>query len=260
MIRAQSLSYNYDEINIFRDLNFAFEMNRFYGIIGPNGAGKSTFLQLLAGIRKPTTGSVLFQEQPIHHFPRKIIAQKIAVLQQGGLPPLGFSVREVIEMGRFPYQSWLGGEKANIDGIIEEAIQLTGLTNLVHRKLDQLSGGERQRVALAKLIVQQPEIILLDEPTTYLDIGYQQIIMDVVKSWQQQKQLLVIAVMHDLNVSALYCDQLLALHNGQIIASGTPEQVLTTDRMKEMYNASTVIIEHPVNQSPQLLLSQTKGE
>lgn len=260
MIKAHSLSYSYESIDIFCDINFSFEMNQFYGIIGPNGAGKSTLLQLLAGIRKPTTGSVLFQDQPIHRFPRKTIAQKIAVLQQGGLPPLGFTVREVLEMGRFPYQSWLGGEKTNIDGIIEEAIQLTGLTNLVHRTLDQLSGGERQRVALAKLIVQQPEIILLDEPTTYLDIGYQQIIMDVVKSWQQQKQLLVIAVMHDLNLSALYCDHLLALYDGQIIASGKAELVLTSERLKEMYNASTVIIQHPINQSPQLLLTQTKGE
>ncbi|HIW34939.1 MAG TPA: ABC transporter ATP-binding protein [Candidatus Paenibacillus intestinavium] len=260
MIKVESISYRYEAIDIFQNVNYTFEMNQFYGIIGPNGAGKSTLLQLLAGIRKPTTGSVLFQEQPIHRYPRKLIAQKIAVLQQGGLPPLGFSVREVIEMGRFPYQSWLGSEKHNVDDMIDEAIQLTGLTNLAHRKLDQLSGGERQRVALAKLIVQQPEIILLDEPTTYLDIGYQQIIMDVVKSWQQQQQLLVIAVMHDLNVAALYCDQLLALHNGQIIASGTPEQVLTTERMQEMYHASTVIIQHPVNQSPQLLLTPIKGE
>lgn len=260
MITMESVSYRYESSDIFRELSFAFTTNQFYGIIGANGAGKSTLLQLLAGIRKPSTGSVLLQEKPIHSFSRKTIAQKIAVLQQGGLPALGFSVREVIEMGRFPYQSWLGAEKGNATSIIEDAIRLTGLTNLAHRKLDQLSGGERQRVALAKLIVQQPDIILLDEPTTYLDIGYQQIIMEVVKSWQQEQQLLVIAVMHDLNLSAIYCDQLLALHNGQIIASGSPEQVLTTERMKEMYNASTVIIQHPISEAPQLLLTQTKGE
>ena len=260
MITMKSLSYRYESAHIFQDLNYSFTSNQFYGIIGPNGAGKSTLLQLIAGIRKPSTGSVIFQEQPMHHFSRKIIAKKIAVLQQGGLPPLGFTVREVIEMGRFPYQSWVGVEKENTNKIIEDAIQLTGLTNLIDRRLDQLSGGERQRVALAKLIVQQPEIILLDEPTTYLDIGYQQIIMDVVKSWQQQQKLLVIAVMHDLNLSALYCDQLLALHNGQIIASGKPQYVLTAERMKQMYNASTVIIQHPINESPQLLLTQIKGD
>lgn len=256
MITIQSLSYHYERDAVFQKLSYTFESNKFYGIIGPNGAGKSTLLQLLAGIRKPTAGEVLFQNQPIHTFPRKWIAQKIAVLQQGGLPALGFTVREVIEMGRYPYQSWLGGEKEHIATIIEEAIHLTGLTNLTHRKLDQLSGGERQRVALAKLIVQQPEIILLDEPTTYLDIGYQQVIMDVVKSLQQQKQLLVIAVLHDLNLSSLYCDQLLALHDGQIIATGAPEDVLSTERIKKMYNASSVIIEHPINGTPQLLLTR----
>lgn len=258
MITINNISYHYGQSLLLKQVSFTFHENSFYGIIGPNGAGKSTLLQIIAGIRKPQQGEVYFHDNRLQSLSRKWIAQHIAVLQQGGLPPLGFTVREVVEMGRFPYQSWLGTEHENHAQLMEEAIYLTGLTHLMDRKLDQLSGGERQRVALAKLIVQQPEVILLDEPTTYLDIGYQQSMMEIVKAWQKQKNVLVIAVLHDLNLSSLYCDELLALYEGEFICTGKPEEVLTSQLVSHMYDANAVIIEHPSIQKPQLLLAKEK--
>lgn len=258
MIKANELSFRYGERVILDRFSYSFEKNRFYGIIGPNGTGKSTLLQLIAGVLTPAAGSVSFEGVPLPRIPRKQLAQRIAVLQQGGLPALGFTVREVVAMGRYPYQNWLGSEKNDFEKLIDDALQLTGLTYLANRTLEQLSGGERQRAALAKVFVQQPDVILLDEPTTYLDIGYQQMIMELVQQWQREKKLLVVAVLHDLNAAALYCDELIALDNGKLLAAGSAKTVLTSAHIAELYDAHTVIITHPEQDVPQLLLQPNK--
>lgn len=239
---------------VLDSISFTFEMNRFYGLIGPNGAGKTTLLNLLSGTDRPDSGEVVMDNMVIADMPRKLLARKLAVLQQGGLPPVGFSVREVVAMGRYPHQNWLGGESGDSDAIVDDVLETMGLQQLQKRKLHQLSGGERQRVALAKLMAQQPEILLLDEPTTYLDIGYQIGLLDTVRDWQREKGLLVIAVLHDLNLAALYCDELAALHNGAIAASGSPEEVLQPAVIEEMYGTKTTTVKHPVTGAPQLML------
>lgn len=239
---------------VLRGIDACFRKGRFYGIIGPNGVGKSTLLGLLAGTDKPTRGEVLLDNMPLTDFPRKDLASRLAVLQQGGLPSVGFTVREVVGMGRYPYQNWLGGEKNDPGPIVDEALETMGLTSLQHRKLGQLSGGERQRVALAKLMVQQPGIILLDEPTTYLDIGYQIGLLDTVKAWQREQDLLVIAVLHDLNLAALYCDELIALHRGVVAASGTPEKVLHPELIRQIYETEATVVAHPDTGAPQVML------
>ncbi|MHA7963156.1 ABC transporter ATP-binding protein [Paenibacillus sp. CAU 1782] len=239
---------------VLNDINLSFRPGGFYGIIGPNGVGKSTLLQLLAGTAQPVGGSVMLNGGEMSEIPRKHLARTLAVLQQGGLPPAGFTVREVVGMGRFPYQSWLGGEEDDPAPIIDEALQAMGLMDLQQRRLIELSGGERQRVALAKLMVQQPTILLLDEPTTYLDIGYQIALLDIVKGWQRQKQLLVIAVLHDLNLAALYCDELIALHNGKVASKGQPVEVLTGQLIRELYGTGATIINHPLTGAPQIML------
>jgi len=258
MMKVNQLSYRYGNRIVLDQFSYCFTSSNFYGIIGPNGTGKSTLLQLLAGVLTPLSGKVLLDDVPITQIPRRQLARRIAVLQQGGLPALGFTVREVVEMGRFPYQGWLGGDSKQSSKLIEEALYLTGLTKYADRSLEQLSGGERQRVALAKVFVQQPEILLLDEPTTYLDIGYQQMIMEFVQGWQQQKKLLVIAVLHDLNVAALYCNELIALDNGRLLAAGKAEDVLTKSNITALYDANTLIVDHPEQHVPQLLLQPNK--
>ncbi|WP_168119044.1 ABC transporter ATP-binding protein [Paenibacillus sp. HB172176] len=241
---------------VLQNLSYSFEYGMFYGIIGPNGVGKSTLLHLLAGTNTTDEGEVKLDGQAIGQWDRKAMARHVAVLQQGGLPGVGFTVREVTAMGRFPYQNWLGGEDEDGDVIIDEALRSLGLWKLQHRKLHQLSGGERQRVALAKLMAQKPDILLLDEPTTYLDIGFQVGLLDIVRDWQRERSLMVIAVLHDLNLAAMYCDMLIALHDGKFAASGAPAEVLQPELIERLYETKAIIVEHPMTGVPQVLLQQ----
>ncbi len=239
---------------VLENLTCTFRKGRLYGIIGPNGVGKSTLLHLLSGFAKPVQGEILLNGQSIRSYPRKELAQKLAVLQQGGLPPAAFSVREVVSMGRYPYQSWLGKEESDGASVVDNALDAMGLTRLAERRLDQLSGGERQRVALAKLIAQEPSVLLLDEPTTYLDIGYQVQLLDTVREWQQKRELTVVAVLHDLNLAALYSEELLVLHEGRIAAFGPPAEVLDEKLISFVYRTEAAVLAHPQSGAPQIML------
>ncbi|MFF2089122.1 heme ABC transporter ATP-binding protein [Paenibacillus sp. NPDC058174] len=254
MIEAKQLTKNIHGNSILSGVTHSFQAGCFYGIIGPNGVGKSTLLQLLSGASKPTSGDVLLAGKPLDSYGAKQLARKLAVLQQGGLPPAAFTVREVVGMGRYPYQNWFGDEKNDPADLIDRALEAMGLTALQHRQLERLSGGERQRAALAKVMVQEAELIMLDEPTTYLDIGYQIHLLDTVQAWQRERELTVIVVLHDLNLAALYCDQLLVLHEGGIAASGPPREVLNESLIRSVYGAGATIVAHPATGVPQILL------
>ncbi|CAM3151250.1 heme ABC transporter ATP-binding protein [Paenibacillus lupini] len=258
MISVERLSKTVNGRPVLDNITFELEPGRIHGIIGPNGVGKSTLLQLLSGVMKPSSGEVSFDGARMSGYSRKALAKRLAVLQQGGLPPAGFTVRQVIEMGRFPYQNWFGDEREDHSALIDFALESMGLSDLANRALDQLSGGERQRVALAKVMVQEPEVILLDEPTTYLDIGYQVQLLDTVRQWQQDRGLTVGAVLHDLNLASLYCDQIIVLHQGGVAARGTPMEVLTEALISEVYQTEASIVIHPITGTPQILL-QPKG-
>ncbi|AZN40940.1 heme ABC transporter ATP-binding protein [Paenibacillus albus] len=255
MMIVEQVSKRIGTRNLVQEISFNVEKGRMYGIIGPNGAGKTTLLQLLSGMEAPTSGEVLLQGQAIASIKRKELAKRVAVLQQGGIPAAAFTVREVVQMGRFPFQNWLGEERSDSEQLIHDAIETMGLTAIAHRQVDQLSGGERQRVALAKVMVQEPELLLLDEPTTYLDIGYQVQLLDTVKRWQQDRQLTVIAVLHDLNLAAHYCDELLVLHEGRMAAYGPPSGIMKPELILGVFGAKAVILPHPETGVPQLLLA-----
>ncbi|CAM3929304.1 ABC transporter ATP-binding protein [Paenibacillus alkaliterrae] len=254
MIEAKAIVQEVQGRPVLGGLSCSFQKGRMYGIIGPNGVGKSTLLQLLSGIDRPKHGEVLLDGRIILSYPRKQLARIMAVLQQSGLPPVGFSVREVVSMGRYPYQNWLGSEEKDSDAVIDAALKAMGLKELEHRKMDHLSGGERQRVALAKLMAQEPSVILLDEPTTYLDIGFQVQLLDTVRAWQRERDLTVIAVLHDLNLASLYCDELVVLHRGTVAAAGEPHIVLTTALIEQVYETAASVISHPLTGSPQIML------
>ncbi|XEC97203.1 heme ABC transporter ATP-binding protein [Paenibacillus tarimensis] len=254
MIDVRQLVVKTDEQRIVDGVSCTFGKERMIGIIGPNGAGKSTLLGAISGYLPYHTGEVLLDGKRIESYSRKALAKRVAVLQQGGLPGTMFTVREVVEMARYPFQNWLGDETGDAGQVIGHALQVMGLEQLAERRLDQLSGGERQRVALAKVLAQQPEIIMLDEPTTYLDIGYQVQLLDVVRDWQRLEGMTVIAVLHDLNLAAQYCDSLIVMNKGRIIRSGSPDEVLTAEMIREVYGAEAVITPHPVTGCPQLLL------
>ena len=254
MIEAKGLAMTIAGHSILNEMSFSMRKGAMYGIIGPNGAGKSTLLRLLSGMDRPTAGEALLEGKPASAYKRKELAKRVAVLQQGGLPAVSFTVREAVTMGRFPYQNWLGEEAPEGGQAVERALRDMGLAELQDRRVDGLSGGERQRVALAKVMAQEPELLLLDEPTTYLDIGYQVQLLDTVKRWQAERRLTVVAVLHDLNLAAHYCDELLVLHGGGIEAFGPPSEVVRPDLIERVFGARTVVMPHPATGVPQLLL------
>jgi iron complex transport system ATP-binding protein len=258
MIEARELVKTINEKPILNELSFTMEAGCMYGIIGPNGVGKSTLLHLISGVDKPTSGELLLEGRDAGQYCRKEMAKWVAVLQQGGLAPAGFTVREVVAMGRYPFQNWLGEEKADVTPLIDEALEAMALTGLQERRMDQLSGGERQRVALAKVMAQDPRLLLLDEPTTFLDIGYQVQLLDIVKSWQRERHMTVIAVLHDMNLAAHYCDKLLVLHNGRIEAFESPAAIMEPDLIERVFGAKAIVLPHPITGVPQLLLQPSQ--
>lgn len=254
MIEVKALHKSYHAKSVLRDVSFSVDRGEFFGIIGPNGSGKSTLLKMISGVISPDGGDILIAGKPIRSYSRKELARILAVLEQEALPPVGFRVREVLEMGRFPYQNWLGEEAEDPTRLIDEIVRMLGLAELEERTLDQLSGGEKQRVALGKSLVQKPRLLLLDEPTTYLDIGYQIQLMDIVRSWQKNTQVTVVAVLHDLNLASLYCDRILMLHKGNQIRVGDPRDILQSSLIEQVYGTRPIVMEHPVHQLPQIIL------
>lgn len=254
MIEVNGLTVNAGGRRILDGIAFRLEAGGLYGIIGPNGAGKSTLLAAISGVRRIDGGDVKVFGRPVASIPRRKLARRLAVLQQETLPGTAFTVREVTSMGRYPYQNWFGGRDEAGEALIDRVLETLGLSAYAHRRLGALSGGERQRVALAKVMVQDPELLLLDEPTTYLDIGYQIHLLDLVRDWQRSEGRTAVAVLHDLNLAAQYCDRLLVLHEGRLAAEGAPSEVLTAETIRRVFGVDPVVLPHPVSGAPQLLL------
>lgn len=287
MIEVLDCSMAYDGSAVLKRISCRIHKGEMYGIIGPNGSGKSTLLRAMSGLEKPASGFIRVDGREASGYPRKKLARFMAVLEQDSLPPVGFTVREVVEMGRYPHQDWLGRERiktnralltvptgesgqtpgredarllhGGADGLIDSVMERLGLTGLADRTLDQVSGGERQRAALGKAMAQDPSLLLLDEPTTYLDIGFQLQMMDFVKQWNKEGGLTVVAVLHDLNLAAQYCDRLLVIKNGQAVAEGTPWDIIQEDLIAEVYGTRPAIVAHPHTGAPQILLQPGEG-
>lgn len=294
MIEAVDCFKSYDGAPVLQGVTFRVAPGEIYGIIGPNGSGKSTLLRLISGVERAETGSMRIEGRPAESYSRRKLAQLMAVLEQEAIPPVGFTVRQVVEMGRFPHQDWLGrdrssrgdsplgndnsignvggdghslnagrGERGSSSGrvnqFLDQVMDRLGLMALAERTLDQVSGGERQRTALGKAMAQEPRILLLDEPTTYLDIGYQLQMMDYVSRWNRENGLTVVAVLHDLNLAAQYCHRLLVLHNGRIVAEGTPGEIMDPELIGRVYGTVPAMVSHPVSGIPQILLQPGVG-
>lgn len=258
MLQVKQVELAYESQQVLQQVHFSVCRGETFGIIGPNGSGKSSLLKLISGIEMPQRGEVTVDRKPVWQYSAKELSKMLAVLQQEALPSIGFSVRDVVEMGRFPYQSWLGTEKTDTQYLIDDIMQRLGIDHFSTRNLAQLSGGERQRVALGKAMAQQPRLLLLDEPTTYLDIGYQVQMMDYIAEWKQADDLTVIAVLHDLNLAAQYCDRLLVLDEGRVIRIGVPEEIIQEVVIEQVYDIKPVVLNHPTMNVPQILLQRSR--
>ena len=220
---------------VLDDVTLEIPRGKVVTIIGQNGCGKSSLLKTVSRAVTPRRGEVVYEDRPLKSYPPRRIARHIAYLAQVHVSPPDIDVRTLVSYGRYPYLK-LGRRLSAEDGrIIDETLRLTGLTALEHRTLRTLSGGERQRAWIAMTVCQQPEILILDEPTTYLDISYQMEVLELVRRLNRELGMTIVMVLHDLNMAARYSDMLYAIRVGRIFASGTPEEVICSETLRAVF-------------------------
>ncbi|MGM0409794.1 MAG: ABC transporter ATP-binding protein [Bacillota bacterium] len=254
MLKIADLSFDYDDIKILKNIDLHIKKDEFLGIIGPNGSGKSTLLKNISNILKPKTGLIYLDKKILHEYKSKDLAKKMAVVPQDTNVNFNFTVYDIIMMGRNPYQNKWGKVNNKDLEIVDEVMEVTDTYYLQDKKVNQLSGGERQRVIIARALAQKPDILLLDEPTSNLDINYQREIFDLISDLNKKFSLTVIVVSHDLNLSSQYCDKLILLNEGEIFATGTAEEVLTEKNIKEVYNTEVIIKKNSITNRPYVTL------
>ncbi len=244
---------------ILKDIGFQVEKGELLGIIGPNGSGKTTLLRILDRILVPQKGKVVIDSLDIRGIRRKEIAQMVAVVPQEPLFSFSFSVLEVVLMGRAPHLRSVGFEGKKDYSIARRAMELTDTWRFSARSITELSGGERQRVMIARALTQEPEILLLDEPTSHLDINHQVEIMDIIKDLNITKGLTVIVVSHDINLSAEYCDRIVMLSEGEIHQMGSAGEVITAQNLQDVYGAKVLVDTNPASSAPRVTLLSRGG-
>jgi len=240
-LSCDGVSFAYGATEVLTSVSFSVTKGEIFGLLGPNGSGKSTLVRLMSGVLVPRTGRVMFAGRELRNYRREELARRIAVVPQETRIELPFSVLEVVLMGRAPYLGRFGFERAHDLAIARRAMEQTGVNALATREIHELSGGERQRVILAKALAQEPQVLLLDEPTAFLDIKHQMEVYDLIGHLSRQHGLTVITIQHDLNLAALYCDRLALLKAGRVFCLGTPEQTLTYTNVKAVYETEVYI-------------------
>lgn len=225
----------YQDRRVLKDLTLMIPEGRITVILGPNGSGKSTLLHALARILRPQAGSVLLDGTDIHQYPTDAVARLLALLPQAPHAPEGLRVRDLVAFGRFPYRGWFDSASEEDDRQIEEALHAVGITHLSDRGVQTLSGGQRQRAWIAMALAQQTHFLLLDEPTTYLDIAHQLEVMELIQQLNQKTGKTMVMVLHDLNLAARYADYLVVLHRQGIAAMGDPIDVLTCELLQDVF-------------------------
>lgn len=248
-LAAADLACGYDERSVLKELNLQIPEESFTVIIGPNACGKSTLLRSLARLIRPAAGEVLLDGDAISSVPTKQLARTIGLLPQTSLAPEGITVADLVSRGRHPHQSLLRRWGRDDEAAVRHALEVTGTTELASRAVDELSGGQRQRAWIAMTLAQQTPILLLDEPTTYLDIAHQIEVLELCTQLQRDGRTLV-AVLHDLNQALRYATHLVAMREGQIIAQGAPEEIGTAELVREVFGIDSLVIEDPETGRP----------
>ncbi|QIB26450.1 ABC transporter ATP-binding protein [Caloranaerobacter azorensis] len=252
-IEVESLYFSYGDSLILRDINFKIKKGEFVSIIGPNGSGKSTLLKNMISIYKPNRGSIKIDGKEIREYKAKELAKKVAIVPQDTNIAYDFSVFDVVIMGRNPYLGRFQSESYKDFQIVEDSLKLTDTLHLKDKSINQISGGERQRVIIARALAQEPEIMLLDEPTSHLDINHQIEILSLLKKLNTEKSMTIIIVIHDINLAARYSSKMILLNKGEIISIGKPREVITYENIEMAYNLNVVITENLYTNSPYLI-------
>jgi iron complex transport system ATP-binding protein len=253
-VSLKKVGFRYDEARVLGDISFEVQRGEFLGIIGPNGSGKTTLLRIIDKILPPCEGSVTIGGTDLHNIKRNDLAKIVGVVSQDFAPPFPFTVHEIVMMGRSPHLGKLRFEGKEDLTIVERAMEMTDILPLSGRPFGELSGGEMQRVLIARALAQRPEIILLDESTSHLDIKHQIDFLNLIRTLNRREGLTVIAVTHDINLSSLYCDRILLLNRGTVHSIGTPGEVITESNIGDVYEAKVLVDNNPRNGVPRVTL------
>ncbi|MDB8793538.1 ABC transporter ATP-binding protein [Romboutsia sp. 1001216sp1] len=252
MISASNLKVGYEDKVIIENLNLEINKGEVVSIIGPNGCGKSTLLKSLSRMIKPLSGEVFLEGKRIKDLKGKLIAQKVCLLSQHNNAPMDLTVEELVYFGRIPHKKWFETKTNNDKEIVDWAIENTGLSKYKKTPIGALSGGERQRAYIAQALCQKPDILLLDEPTTYLDISYQLELMELVREINEKFKITIVMVLHELNQASKYSDRLIIMKDGQIISDGRPNDVVNKDVIKKVYKIECDIDNDPQSNKPRI--------
>jgi iron complex transport system ATP-binding protein len=249
-LTARTLTLAYDQSIVIKDLNVEIPAHQITALVGPNGCGKSTLLKGLARLLKPESGAVYLAGTSIAKLSTKEVAKRLGILPQSPVAPEGLTVRELVSQGRYPHQRWFQQWSKEDEQLTEQALAITGMLELGDRPLDSLSGGQRQRAWIAMTLAQNTEILLLDEPTTFLDLAHQIEILDLLYDLNQTQGRTIVMVLHDLNQACRYADCLIVMHQGYIYAQGSPESVMTEAMVSEVFGLESRIIPDPMTETP----------
>ncbi|WP_346795580.1 ABC transporter ATP-binding protein [Halomonas sp. Bachu 37] len=250
---AQGLAAGYGERTILDGVSLSVPAGCTTAIVGANACGKSTLLRVLSRLLTPSHGSVLLDGDDINQLPIRRLAQQLGFLPQSPIAPEGISVLELVSRGRHPHQGLFKRWSAADEAAVAEALSVTHLSELAERHVDELSGGQRQRVWIAMALAQQTKVLLLDEPTTFLDINHQVEVLDLLTDLNRQRGTTIVMVLHELNLAARYADQLVAMANGNVYAAGPPEEILTEQMVRDVFGLESRVIEDPVTGKPMMI-------
>jgi iron complex transport system ATP-binding protein len=252
-LAAERIGFGYPDRHVGSDLDLAIAPGSFTVVVGPNACGKSTLLRALSRLLPVTSGRVVLDGQDIASYPTKLVAQRLGLLPQTSIAPEGIVVADLVARGRYPYQSALRAWSTADEAAVRRAIELTATSELAGRLVDELSGGQRQRVWVAMVLAQQTPLMLLDEPTTFLDIAHQIELLDLFRDLNERQGHTIVAVLHDLNHAARYATDVIAMADGAVVAAGEPADVITEELVSEVFGLACRVIEDPVSGAPLVL-------
>jgi iron complex transport system ATP-binding protein len=249
-MEAKAISLSYGTVPIFDDLSIRIPKGKITVLIGSNGCGKSTLLRSLARLLKPQRGTIVLDGHELAKLPTKEIAKRLAILPQGPIAPEGLTVLQLVKQGRYPYQKWLQQWSPEDERMVRMALEATGMEPFAECTVDALSGGQRQRAWIAMTLAQGTETILLDEPTTYLDVTHQIEVLDLLYELNEKEGRTVVMVLHDINLACRYAHHMVAVHEGAIYAEGAPEDIITADMIRKVFDLNCQVLQDPFYGTP----------